>query len=586
MHRDLAHMLSVSARDAKDLRRGLNAAYNKLDQSRERASHAEKLALDMLLRVREAEEEREKAMRESSDVHEELGRYKALLDTAHGEIQRGQRLLQDQEHLRYEAETAAARARDNARQMKQRRLIELAREQGRKMGYDEGIQAGQRIGYYDGQSPGDGAKVNFDEGPRFREIFDGSNYRLDNFDLPQPVQPNLSSPNDVRVLAPQAIHPPYTDPQAQYDETTAVPHNTSTPPSEVPYTSPLRRVLRAPSSDSASTTTLPAAPVPLRALSRAPPTMPPIPEAATTDAGSASRRSRSVRDSPRMHNHIQPAPQASSAHNVVLPSFVPHMQDPANFEPPPGSVGVSPLAPGASLYDDVPPSIVHPLQDRTSFEPPPGSVGLSPASAPQVSRHGDVLPSIHTAVQDRSAFEPPPGSVGVSPVLAPQASAYDALLPSVVPPPQDRASFQPPPGSVGEAPSSPVSRHPQGSGERPFYANPSSRGSYDNFLYANGVTSSEGIRSPVQERYASAPVGTPSQVHGRYASTPGNAPSTVQENFPSAPEYTPSQARERIPSTHSRRFSRTHAESIQLADELRNPEFSPTVSSRQVGPFF
>jgi hypothetical protein len=80
----------------------------------------------------------------------------------------------------------AARARDNARQMKQRRLIELAREQGRKMGYDEGIQAGQRIGYYDGQGPDDGTKVDFNEGPRFREVFDESNYRLDNFDQPPP----------------------------------------------------------------------------------------------------------------------------------------------------------------------------------------------------------------------------------------------------------------------------------------------------------------------------------------------------------------------------------------------------------------
>ncbi|KAH9179738.1 hypothetical protein EDB89DRAFT_1922920 [Lactarius sanguifluus] len=593
MHRDLAHMLSVSARDAKELRRGLNAAYNKLDQSRERASHAERLALDMLLRVREAEEEREKAMREASAIREELGRYKALLDSAHGDIRRGQRLLQDQEHLRYEAETAAARARDTARQMKQRRLIELAREQGRKMGYDEGVQAGQRIGYYDGQSPGDDTKVYFNEGPRFREFFDESNYRLDNFDQPPPVQPNPSSTNDPGVppLAPQATHPPYTDLQAQYDEVPEIPHNTSTPPPEVPYTSPLRRVSRPPSTDSSSTTTLPAAPVPLRAMSRAPPTMPTIPEVASTEVGSTSR-SRSQRDSPRMHGHIQPAPQAP-AYDVVLP----HLQDPATFEPPPGSVGVSSLAYGASPHNHVLPSVVHPLQDRADFEPPPGSVGVSPAPGPQMSLH-----------DDRTAFHPPPGSVEMSPALALQAS-HDAVLPSIVSLPQDRGTFQPPPGSVYEAPSTPVNGHPQRPGQQPVYPLPSPRGArragYDYFSNAN-----EGIRSPVQERFASSPRATPSQgqehhaghpgnfpstvqerfasapeatpttpsqVQGHHAGPPGNPPSTVQEYFPSSSEYAPNRVRERNPSTHSstrsRRTSRTRAESIQLADELRNPEY-------------
>ncbi|KAI9448067.1 hypothetical protein H4582DRAFT_58607 [Lactarius indigo] len=599
MHRDLAHMLSVSARDAKELRRGLNAAYNKLDQSRERASHAEKLALDMLLRVREAEEEREKAMREASAVREELGRYKALLDSAHGDIRRGQHLLQDQEHLRYEAEAAAARARDTARQMKQRRLIELAREQGRKMGYDEGVQAGQRIGYYDGQSPGDGTKVYFNEGPRFREIFDESNYRLDNFDQPPPVQPNPSSTNDPGVppLAPQAAHPPYTGLQAQYDEIPAVPHNTSTPPSEVPYTSPLRRMSRPPSTDSSSTTTLPAAPIPLRAVSRAPPTMPTIPEVASTEVGSASW-SRSQGDSPRMHSHIQPVPQAPT-YDVVLPSIVPHLQDPATFEPPPGSVGVSPLAYGASPHNSVLPS-VRPLQDRADFEPPPGSVGMSPALAPQMSPHDVTFPSIVPAPQDRTAFRPPPGSVEMSPALALQAS-HDAVLPSTVPPPQDRATYQPPPGSVYEARSAPVSGHPQGPSEQPVYPLPSPRGGYDYFSNAN-----EGIRSPVRERFAStpratpgqgqghragppgnspttvqgrfasAPGATPSQAQGHHAAPPGNSPSTVQDYFPSSSEYAPSRVRERNSSTHSstrsRRTSRTRAESIQLADELRNPE--------------
>ncbi|KAH9077213.1 hypothetical protein EDB83DRAFT_1687593 [Lactarius deliciosus] len=536
MHRDLAHILSVSARDAKELKRGLDAAYNKLDQSRERASHAEKLALDMLLRVREAEEEREKAMREASAVREELGRYKALLDSAHKDIRRGQSLLQDQEHLRYEAEAAAARARDTARQMKQRRLIELAREQGRKMGYDEGVQAGQRIGYYDGQSPGDDTKVYFNEGPRFREFFDESNYRLDNFDQPPPVQPNPSSTNDPGVPphAPQATHP-YTDLQAQYDEVPAIPHNTSTPPSEVPYTSPLRRVSRPPSTDSSSTTTLPAAPVPLRAMSRAPPTMPTIPEVASTEVGSTSW-SRSQRDSPRMHGHIQPAPQAP-AYDVVLPSIVPHLQDPATFEPPPGSVGVSPLAYGASPHNHVLPSVVHPLQDRADFEPPPGSVGVSPTPAPQMSPHDVAFPSIVPAPQDRTAFQPPPGSMEMSPALALQAS-HDAVLPSIVSPSQDRGTFQPPPGNVYEGPSTPVNGHPRRPGEHPVYPLPSPRGArrggYDYFSNAN-----EGIRSPVQERFASSPRATPSQGQEHHAGHPGNFPSTVQERFASAPAAPP-----------------------------------------------
>ena len=574
MHRDLAHMLSVSARDAKELRRGLNTAYNKLDQSRERASHAEKLALDMLLRVREAEEEREKAMREASTIHEELGRYKALLESAHGEIRRGQGLLQDQENLRYEAEATAARARDNARQMKQRRLIELAREQGRKMGYDEGIQAGQRIGYYDGQGPDDGAKVDFNDGPRFREVFDESRYRLDNFDQPQPNPTSPNDPGDL-PLAPQATDPPYADSQARYNEVPVIPQDTSTPPSEVPYTSPLRRVQRPPSSDSSSTTSLPAAPVPLRALSRAQPTMPTIPEVSSTEVGSASLRSRSLRGSPRLHSYIQPAPQAS-AHNVTLPSMVPHIQDPATFESPPRSV--SHLAPAPSSHNDVFPSIVHPLQEHAAFEPPPGSVEASP----QLSPHDVDFPSIVPAMQDRTAFQPP-GSVGVSPSLVSQA--HNTIPSSFAPSPQDRVTFQPPSGSVDEAATTHFSGHPQGPGEEPVYPFPSPHRGYVEFLNGNGVAVSEGIHSPVQERFASVPEATPSQVQRHHAGVTRNASSTVQENFPSTSdlEYNPSRVRERFPSTHSRRNSRARTESVPIADELRNPEYS--TRARQVSFF-
>jgi hypothetical protein len=342
--RDLAHMLSMTSRDASELRRGLNAAFDKLDQSRARASHAEKLALDMLLRVREAEEERTNAMREASTAREELGKHKALLDSAHGEIRRAQQLLQDQDNLRYEAEASAARARDNARQMKQRRLIELAREQGHRMGYNEGIQAGQRIGYYGGQDPGDNeAVVLTNEGPRFREVFDESRYNLDDLDAPPPLRDiHLNSSHHLVVpsLEPLATRQVYHDSQDQRDEV-ANPADDATmlPPvaSYAPVSLP-GRVQHTVSTDSSSTTTLPAASG--YVSSRAPPPLPTIPEVASTEVGTASR-ARTPGDSLRGSSYTLPilAPQGSTYTGAP-----PSPSGSATFQPPPGSVQDIPSA--------------------------------------------------------------------------------------------------------------------------------------------------------------------------------------------------------------------------------------------------
>ena len=513
IHRELAHMLSMTSRDAKELRRGLNAAFDKLDQSRARASHAEKLALDMLLRVREAEEERTTAMREASAAREELGKHKALLESAHGEIRRAQQLLQDQDHLRYEAEASAARARDNARQMKQRRLVDLAREQGRKMGYNEGIQAGQRIGYSEGQSPNDDERVYPSEGPRFREVFDESRYGLDDFDQPPPLRDiNLNSSRDLEVLSPAPVtsHQGYPALQGQQDEVVDPDDDAVMVPPAAHYTPvPLPRGIQHTASlDSSSTTTLPAAPTPLYASSRAPPPMPTIPEVPSTEVGSASWTSRSPRGSQRVSSHIPPglAPQGST-HADVPPSIHPSpSQDRAAFEPPPGSV------------EDIPSGLVGGYPAAPIYAPPSSRAGFDGLSI----ANNEIIPGV-TRIPVQERFATTPGSIR-SP-----AQEYLATRPRT--PVQER--FVATPGSVR----SPVPEH---------LAHP---------------------RTPVQERFVT---------------TSGSIRSPVQEPLATRPR-TPAQ--ERPTTIHSPRAVRPHAESVQLANDLREQEFSAAASNRTVRLF-
>lgn len=402
-------MLSVSSRDTKELRGGLRTAFDKLDQSRERASHAEKLAVEMLLRVKQAEEERANAMRQASTVREELGKYKALLDNAHGEIRRAQQMLEDQEQLRYEAESSAARARDNARQIKQKRLIELAREQGRKMGFNEGVQAGQRIGYHEGQGPLEDGSFYPDDGPRFREIFNESRYRLEEFDQSPPFRDvllNPSSPHDAEVPLPTPLptrqvyprlHAPFAESLGQSNGATNLPQGYTSMPSP-------RGVPRTMSTDSSSTTTLPAAPATIHVSSRAPPPMPTIPEVASTEVGSVSRRSRSLRDSSSTQNHT---PQMSS-HNGVLPSAVPS-QDRAAFEPPPGIMEDPPSGPNNGYHPESGGPVYESPSPRRAFDD--HSI-LSNGIVPDVSRspvREHFSSTIHSPARER--FEIIPGDI-------------------------------------------------------------------------------------------------------------------------------------------------------------------------------
>ena len=466
-------------------------------------------------------------MRHASTAREELGKYKALLDNAHGEIRRAQQMLRDQEHLRYDAEVSAARDRDTARLMKQRRLIDLAREQGRKVGFNEGIQAGQRFGYHEGRSSTEDEGSYPNEAPRFREIFDESRYQLDEFDQPPPFRDTYLNPlssHDAEIPTPLPRRQVYPRLQGQrgasgsaMDATNPVsePTYTSMPPTGVPRTS---------STDSSSTTTLPAAPANLHVSSRAPPPMPTIPEVPSTDVGSAASWSTSPRDSPRTHSHTQLTsfPQVSTNADF-LPPVVPYSQGDAAFVPPPGIVDDTHSGPvngnrsesGSHIYESPSP--------RRAFDNP--SV-LNNEFIPDSSRSSvhENYPTVTGAIQSPTRDHLARFS---EPIPSPVREHYEAFPQPLRSPARDHFETFPQPTR------SPAREHFE------TFSQPTRSPARE-----HSEAFPQPLRSPAREHFETFPQPTRSPARDHFETFPQPTRSPAREHFEIHPQSTRSSARE------------------------------------------
>ncbi|KAG8219072.1 hypothetical protein J3R82DRAFT_4830 [Butyriboletus roseoflavus] len=109
---------------------------------------------ECLQRVRAFNEARINAQQQAVRAQEELKLYKLQLDNAQKEILRAQDVLKAIEAQRDEAEAAAVSARSKARRLNEERLIELAREEGRRLGFEEGVRRGRRMGYTEAHEVG------------------------------------------------------------------------------------------------------------------------------------------------------------------------------------------------------------------------------------------------------------------------------------------------------------------------------------------------------------------------------------------------------------------------------------------------
>ncbi|TFY71428.1 hypothetical protein EVG20_g1580 [Dentipellis fragilis] len=145
--RDLARLLLFEEREANDLRKMLLTVTEQLKEESQRADENERRAREAILRFKAVNDARMLAQQETARVNEELRLYKLQLDNAQREINKAQEILDSVETQRYDAEASAARARSTARQIKEARLVDLAREEGRRLGMQAGLARGQRVGF-------------------------------------------------------------------------------------------------------------------------------------------------------------------------------------------------------------------------------------------------------------------------------------------------------------------------------------------------------------------------------------------------------------------------------------------------------
>ncbi|THH13021.1 hypothetical protein EW146_g7156 [Bondarzewia mesenterica] len=152
--RELARLLLYEEREAKDLRKMLLTVTDQLKEESRRADDNERRAREIIYRYKAVEEARITAQADAVRANEELRLYKVQLEDAQREISKAQELLNSIEVSRHEAEASAARARTTARKIKEERLIDLAREEGRRLGLQEGLSRGRRVGFENGRMAG------------------------------------------------------------------------------------------------------------------------------------------------------------------------------------------------------------------------------------------------------------------------------------------------------------------------------------------------------------------------------------------------------------------------------------------------
>ena len=147
--RDLARMLVEEEIRTSHFSKWAQTLSSQLSQQKQRADDAERRATHAAVRLKEETDARVRLEQALKQKAEELKLYHVQLKKAQGEIYKAQDALAEVEKMRDEAEHAAAKARSIARRLREQRLVDIAREEGRRVGLREGLARGQEVDYVD-----------------------------------------------------------------------------------------------------------------------------------------------------------------------------------------------------------------------------------------------------------------------------------------------------------------------------------------------------------------------------------------------------------------------------------------------------
>ena len=231
--KELVRLLVHEEQESKELRGTLHDLTERLKDETQRADNAEQRARELVSRFKEAHEGHMSAKQETARVSEELRLYKLQLENAQREITRAQELLDAVEAQRHEAEEAAARARSTARKLKEEKIVQVARDQGRTEGIKEGLERGKNLGYEEGRADGYARG----RAAAAKEFIQKGYVRRDGYVTPGTDDMNMRIISSAPPTPPAESPPAREDPPLQpLDSPRTQPPPSTTPPGPPPLT--------------------------------------------------------------------------------------------------------------------------------------------------------------------------------------------------------------------------------------------------------------------------------------------------------------------------------------------------------------